>query len=378
MESTALFEEKVPLTPRDFSKDAVDINNILRKKLGAKLDGRCSLHGWVKPNSIQVIGRSVGYVEKGRFTGDIVFHVQAEGRVINPPSGILITGEVIRKNKMGMYVTYEDAIRIILPRDLHIGNEEYDSVEIGERVRVEIKKSRFQVNDENILSVGLFRGLATEDYTAPAPAPVAEEVIEETEEQAEPAAPEVSPVEEVPPTPVEAAPVAPPPTNTASATIAAPAPAPEENMTPIEFYTKLPEYKELTTAYPAAMTIDGKSYPTVEHYMQAMKFPSNPTYQERIRTAKTAAVAKSLGSTTEVPTRPDWDTARDEAMKKALEAKFTQNPQLKQLLLDTGNRPLADASPSESYWGLGRNKKGTNRLGTLLMELRSALRQASA
>lgn len=370
MESTALFEEKVPLTPRDFSKDAVDINNILRKKLSAKLDGRCSLHGWVKPNSIQVIGRSVGYVEKGRFTGDVVFHVQAEGRVINPPSGILITGEVIRKNKMGMYVTYDDAIRIILPRDLHIGNEEYDSVEIGERVRVEIKKSRFQVNDENILSVGLFRGRSAEDYTAPAPAaaPIVEEIVEEEVITPEPVAePEV-------PEPAAA------PAPAAESTNAAPpsAATEQENMTPIEFYTKLPEYKEFTTAYSAPMTIDGKSYPTVEHYFQTMKFPSNPTYQERIRTAKTAAVAKSLGSTTEVPTRPDWDTARDEVMKKALEAKFSQNPQLKQMLLDTGNRPLTDASPSESYWGTGRNKKGTNRLGVLLMELRSSLRQASA
>jgi hypothetical protein len=44
-----------------------------------------------------------------------------------------------------------------LPRDLHIGNEAFDAVELQDRVSVEIKKSRFQVNDPYILSVGVFR-----------------------------------------------------------------------------------------------------------------------------------------------------------------------------------------------------------------------------
>ena len=76
--------------------------------------------------------------------------------VINPPEGVVIEGEVIRKNKMGIYLNYKNAIRVIVPRDLHIGNEEFDNVMIGEIIRIEIKKSRFQMNDESILSVGLF------------------------------------------------------------------------------------------------------------------------------------------------------------------------------------------------------------------------------
>jgi DNA-directed RNA polymerase subunit E'/Rpb7 len=82
--------------------------------------------------------------------------VQAEGEVLNPPDGVVVEGEVIRKNKMGMYVSYENAIRVIVPRDLHIGQKEFEDVEIGERVQVEIKKARFQVNDPYILAVGIF------------------------------------------------------------------------------------------------------------------------------------------------------------------------------------------------------------------------------
>jgi hypothetical protein len=44
----------------------------------------------------------------------------------------------------------------MIPRDLHIGNEEFDSIQIGDIIRAEIKKSRFQVNDTHILSIGQY------------------------------------------------------------------------------------------------------------------------------------------------------------------------------------------------------------------------------
>jgi DNA-directed RNA polymerase subunit E'/Rpb7 len=158
MDHTAVFEEQVPLTPKDLRNEIQNIDSLLEQKLQAKLEGRCSRHGYVLPGSLQILSRSMGMVEKGRFTGSILFHVQAEGQVLNPPDGLVVEGEVIRKNKMGIYVNYQDAIRIIVPRDLNIGNDEFESVAVGETVKVEIKKSRFQVNDEYILSVGLYKG----------------------------------------------------------------------------------------------------------------------------------------------------------------------------------------------------------------------------
>lgn len=191
MEHTAVFEEQVPLTPKDMRQEITSIDTILAQKLQAKLEGRCSRNGFVLPNTIKILSRSMGMVEKGRFTGNLLFHVQAEAQVLNPPDGLVVTGEVIRKNKMGVYVNYMDAIRIIVPRDLNIGNEEFENVEVGESVKVEIKKSRFQVNDDYILSVGLFKGREEEGAkpkarAAIAVAPVeAEELAEEGAEEGE-------------------------------------------------------------------------------------------------------------------------------------------------------------------------------------------------
>ena len=200
MEHTAIFEEQVSLTPKDMRDKVASVEALVQDKLQARLEGRCSRHGFVQPGSIKVLSRSMGSMEKGRFTGSFIFYVQAEGNVLNPPDGVVIEGEVIRKNKMGMYVSYQDAIRVIIPRDLHIGDEAFEAVEIGEKVEIEIKKSRFQVNDPYILSVGTFRSSKGKKPAA-AVAPVAdnfgpageenapglevEEIPEEAEEEPE-------------------------------------------------------------------------------------------------------------------------------------------------------------------------------------------------
>lgn len=183
MEYTAIFEERVPLTPRDLGKDIENIDDILLDKMSTRLENKCSRHGFVLPGTLKILSRSMGYVEKGRFTGDIVYHIQAEGKVLNPPTGIIIEGIVIRKNKMGMYVSFDDAIRVILPRDLHIGNEEFEAAAVGETVKVEIQKSRFQVNDPYILSVGLFRGSTKAAPSSSASASAASAEAEEAGEE---------------------------------------------------------------------------------------------------------------------------------------------------------------------------------------------------
>ncbi len=385
---TALFEERVSLTARDLRAEISDVEGILLEKLNSRLENKCSRHGFVIPGTLKILARSMGYAEKGRFTGDIVYHIQAEGQVYNPPSGIELVGTVIRKNKMGMYATFEDAIQIILPRDLHIGNVEFEAIEVGQKVRIQIQKSRFQVNDAYILSVGIFLGLAEgAPSSVAAPLPV-EEGEEKKEEEAEgegdgEAEGEVESEGEAEAAPLvieneegeeekeegtgEAAPQAQAPLTGGG----------EGNNSTIQFYSKKAEYRELSNFYPSTFSLDGKNWPSVEHYFQAMKFPSDTNYQEEIRLASTAAKAKSMGASKEHPIRANWDLEREGVMAKALEAKFTQNEALKQILLKTGDAKLEEMSPSDSYWGIGRGK-GKNRLGVLLMNLRAKLKLNSS
>ena len=163
LEYPAVFEERIPLTPKDLNRLAdIAVEDILIEKLRTKIEGRCSKHGYVVPGSLEVLSRSMGHVETGRFTGDVVYQVQSQGGVINPSDGTILQGEIIKKNKMGLYVEYKDAIRVLLPRDLHIANEEFENLQIGSTIELEIKKSRFQVNDPYILCVGIYRNIITD------------------------------------------------------------------------------------------------------------------------------------------------------------------------------------------------------------------------
>jgi DNA-directed RNA polymerase subunit E'/Rpb7 len=158
MESVAFFQKKISLTPKNLNKVGKDatIESALLQKLREKLENKCSEHGFVIPDTLKLISRSMGYFEPGSFTGDAVYYVKAEGKVYYPADGVKVIGEVLRKNKMGLYVTYKKALKIQVPRDLHLGNEDFESVEIGDTVEVELKKSLFQINDPFILVNGLY------------------------------------------------------------------------------------------------------------------------------------------------------------------------------------------------------------------------------
>ena len=187
MESDAFFQEKVYLTPKDLRSDIQSIDGILLDKLRQRMERRCTSHGYVLPGTLELLTRSAGSVDSGKFTGDWAFIVKAKGRVLHPPEGAIVTVEILKFNKMGIYAVYEKddakAIRIMVPRDLHLGDEEFDSLKVGEFIRVEIQKSRFQLRDEFIVSVGVFRGRA--EGPAEPLVPVAEDAEGEEGEEAE-------------------------------------------------------------------------------------------------------------------------------------------------------------------------------------------------
>lgn len=74
---------------------------------------------------------------------------------------------------------------------------------------------------------------------------------------------------------------------------------------------------------------------------------------------------------------PGWSTNKFDRMRRVLLAKFSQQEDLKQLLLSTGNTRLVESATIDNevnrLWG-EVNGVGRNMLGTLLMEIRQQLR----
>jgi len=157
MESTAFFEKKVSLTPSDLNEiKFTPLEELLMKRAKAALEGKCSEQGFVLPGSVELLSRSMGYFEAARFTGDANYYLKLKWQVIYPVEGIEVVGKVIRKNKMGIYVNYKDAIRIQIPRDLHLDRPDFEEVRVGDEVEVVIKRSKFAIHDTFILASGIF------------------------------------------------------------------------------------------------------------------------------------------------------------------------------------------------------------------------------
>lgn len=125
------------------------------------------------------------------------------------------------------------------------------------------------------------------------------------------------------------------------------------------------------------VTIDHKLWPTTEHYFQAQKFIGTP-YEGAICRLSTPREAFDFSRKPEVNVwcRCDWGQIKEDVMKKALLAKFTQHSKLNSMLLGTRNRELVEHTSNDMYWGDGGDGSGQNRLGYLLMMVREELRQS--
>jgi ribA/ribD-fused uncharacterized protein len=145
-------------------------------------------------------------------------------------------------------------------------------------------------------------------------------------------------------------------------------------MKKILFYRVNEPYGEFSNFAPYPIQLKGRRWPTSEHYFQAQKF-AGTAHEEAIRLAKSPMVAARMGRNRKLPLRRDWENAKDNIMREALRAKFSQHPDLRSMLLGTAEAKLVEHTENDSYWGDGGDGRGKNRLGQLLMELRSELRQ---
>ena len=118
--------------------------------------------------------------------------------------------------------------------------------------------------------------------------------------------------------------------------------------------------------------IDGKWWMTSEHYFQAKKFDGT-VYEEKIRLLDNPMKAADMGRDHSLPLRKDWEDVKDNIMRKAVIEKFTQNLDIKKILIQTGGQELVEKTTTDYYWGCGANGSGKNMLGLILMETREKL-----
>ena len=142
----------------------------------------------------------------------------------------------------------------------------------------------------------------------------------------------------------------------------------------------------LSNWYLSSFTLDGIMYSSMEQYMmyqKAMCF-QDAAIAKKILATDDVAQIKAFGRLVKDYNDNHWNGVRQIIIYEGLYAKFSQNPNLKNQLLQTGDSLLAECAVRDQIWGIGLSMRdpdrlnrykwnGQNLLGYALMMVRQKL-----
>ncbi|HMQ95128.1 NADAR family protein [Amaricoccus sp.] len=154
-------------------------------------------------------------------------------------------------------------------------------------------------------------------------------------------------------------------------------------MREIRFYRSSERpYGAFSNLYRRAIEFEGQAYPTSEHAYQAGKARKPEVRAWLMAAPSPALLAMAAHGLYQWDIAPDWSRTRFDRMRRVLWAKFTQHPDLADLLVSTGAARLIETATVDNavnrLWGEVEHKGGRNMLGLMLMEVRERLWQGRA
>lgn len=163
------FKTFVQLAPYEIG--AADYDKLIEKKLRTTYEGVCTRYGYLRPNSIEVVKRSMGLCMKHHFNGYFRFEVVCKGEVCNPAKHAVVKAIVRNKNALGLHAEslLDDAtpvLDIIVPKRSAgiVSTIDLEKVNIGDTVHVEILGKQCQLNDRKISIIGRCVAEPTTEY----------------------------------------------------------------------------------------------------------------------------------------------------------------------------------------------------------------------
>ncbi len=157
-------------------------------------------------------------------------------------------------------------------------------------------------------------------------------------------------------------------------------------MAVICFHNPNEENGYLSNWYPAAFMTDGVTFSMMEQYMMYRKAVcfGDVKVAEQILATEDAAEIKALGRLVSGYDESLWNGVRQIVVYEGLWAKFSQNPDLRKQLKETGSAVLAECAVKDRIWGIGLSMhdpdrldlgkwQGQNLLGYTLMMVRDRL-----
>ncbi|MCY1152826.1 MAG: PfkB family carbohydrate kinase [Sphaerochaetaceae bacterium] len=153
---------------------------------------------------------------------------------------------------------------------------------------------------------------------------------------------------------------------------------PEIGKDKIEFYEPFDAFGYLCNLSIYPFEYEGTIWPTSEQCYQAYKH-TDEDYRRKIRECDDIYEVIELGRNVDSGSYDEyrWMTERVDVMYDIVLAKFSQNEDIKRLLLLTGDAKLIEHTKNDDFWGDNFDGTGENQLGKVLMKVRETLRKQS-
>lgn len=126
-----------------------DIDKYIETYLKSKVEGLCIDEGYIKPESVKILKKSIGMLLGSKFNGDITYDVAYNAEVCNPFLGNVIDCNVKFINKLGI-LGVNGPITIIVGKEFHINDDEINNIKENDIIKVVIIAKKFSLNDNQI------------------------------------------------------------------------------------------------------------------------------------------------------------------------------------------------------------------------------------
>jgi len=149
-----------PLFERRNLKKLVHIHSkFLQKNIQASLlaqlkmnyEGKCIPEGFIEQNSITILNYSVG--RANYIKGGVDYSGEFQADICMPHAGQKFRAPVKLRSKIGIHAE-TPPIKVLIPRDLHLGNEDFENIKVDDDIEFEVVGSQFKQEDDTIIVVG--------------------------------------------------------------------------------------------------------------------------------------------------------------------------------------------------------------------------------